>query len=168
MELSTTTRTGFARFTFPPTTEAHFLLHTGRSATGVREGSIEIVSPNRIEGSATAGGFCGSHTSFQIYFVMEFDRDFTGFGTWLGDEVSPDRASATGSPSGGYVNFDTTEEPTVQMKVGLSYVSIANAEANLRAESPGWDFEAVARRCRGALEFRFGSHRGERAAARKT
>jgi putative alpha-1,2-mannosidase len=29
----------------------------------------------------------------------------------------------------------------VQMKVGLSFVSLANAQANLAAEIPRWDFE---------------------------
>src|SRR5262249_46479544 len=73
-ELTATTRTGFARFTYPPATNARVLVHTGRSATGVRNGSIQLVGPDTIEGTVTAGGFCGSSTSFQIHFVMVFDR----------------------------------------------------------------------------------------------
>lgn len=143
VQLTATTRTGFVRFTYPHTDNARLLLHPGRSATGVRDGEMEIVAPNKIQGSAVAGGFCGSHTSFKIYFVMEFDRNFREFGTWLGDELVPDRASVSGSPVGGYVTFDTSVNQIVQMKVGLSYVSIANAEDNLQTENPGWDFNAV-------------------------
>jgi predicted alpha-1,2-mannosidase len=143
VELTATARTGLARFTFPPTNDARVLLHTGRSATGDREGSLEITAPDRIEGSVTAGGFCGSRTSFPIYFVVEFDRAFREFGTWCGDDVAEGRARVDGSPTGGYVTFDTTADSTVQMKVGLSYVSIANAAANLRAENPDWSFESV-------------------------
>ena len=78
-----------------------------------------------------------------MHFVLVFDRPFTGFGTWLGSELSPDSTAATGTRAGGYVTFDTTSRPVVQMELGLSFVSIANAEANLDAENPGWDFDAI-------------------------
>ena len=41
------------------------------------------------------------------------------------------------------MTFDTTADAAVTAKVGLSYVSAANAKANLAVESPGWDFDAV-------------------------
>ena len=72
---------------------------------------------------------------------MEFDRNFREFGTWLGDELVPDRASVSGSPVGGYVTFDTSVNQIVQMKVGLSYVSIANAEANLQSRESWLGFQ---------------------------
>ncbi|WP_078946581.1 lectin [Streptomyces sp. NRRL B-3648] len=43
----------------------------------------------------------------------------------------------------GYVTFDATAHPIVQAKVGISYVSVANATANRAAENPGWDFDAT-------------------------
>ncbi|WP_394437235.1 lectin [Streptomyces sp. SGAir0957] len=43
----------------------------------------------------------------------------------------------------GYVTFDATAHPTVQAKVGISYVSVANATANRTAENTGWDFDAT-------------------------
>jgi predicted alpha-1,2-mannosidase len=59
------------------------------------------------------------------------------------------QAKAAASPpvsgaAGAYLTFDTTNKPTVQAKVGLSYVSTANAKANRVAENAGWDFGAVA------------------------
>ncbi|GAA1965918.1 GH92 family glycosyl hydrolase [Catenulispora subtropica] len=51
-------------------------------------------------------------------------------------------AAATG-PDGVYLTFDTSAAQTVQAKVGISYVSTANAQANLQAEQPGWDFDGV-------------------------
>ncbi|QMU76599.1 glycoside hydrolase family 92 protein [Streptacidiphilus sp. PB12-B1b] len=52
---------------------------------------------------------------------------------------------ATGTLQDGYLSFDTTgpHPRTVQAKVGLSYVSAANAVANRVAENPGWDLDAV-------------------------
>jgi predicted alpha-1,2-mannosidase len=49
----------------------------------------------------------------------------------------------SGGLNDGYVTFDTTRSPVVQAKVGLSYVSVANAAANRSVENPGWDLDAV-------------------------
>jgi putative alpha-1,2-mannosidase len=143
VELTTTTRTGLIRLKYPASAVAQLLFHAGRSATGVRTGSVEIVGPDKLRGTATAGGFCGSSQTFQIHFAVQFDRPFTAKGTWLGTKLSPDSATTSGVGAGAYVTFDTSASPTVQMKIGISFVSVANAEANLAAESPGWDFDAV-------------------------
>jgi predicted alpha-1,2-mannosidase len=46
-------------------------------------------------------------------------------------------------PSGTYVTFNTTSNQTVLAKVGISYVSIANAASNLNTENPGWNFAST-------------------------
>lgn len=143
VELTATPRTGMVRLHYPASTAAQFLLNTGRSATGVRDGSVQLVGNDKIQGSATAGGFCGSDQTFQIFFAVQFDRPFTASGTWLGNTLSPGATTAAGTGSGAFATFDTTTNPVVQMKIGLSFVSIANAEANLAAENTGWDFDAV-------------------------
>jgi predicted alpha-1,2-mannosidase len=53
---------------------------------------------------------------------------------------------ATGIGSGAWVTFDTTAQPAVTMKVAVSYVSTADAWANLNAEDPGWSTAGVAGR----------------------
>jgi len=47
---------------------------------------------------------------------------------------------ALSGPNGAYLTFNTTGNQTLLAKVGLSYVSAANAKANLAAENPGWNF----------------------------
>ncbi|MFK0191590.1 GH92 family glycosyl hydrolase [Kitasatospora sp. NPDC090308] len=142
VELSATTRTGMGRLTYPATNAAQLLVNTGRSATGNRSGSVKV-SGSEVTGSVTAGGFCGSSKTYQIYFDIRFDRAPTGFGTWSGSTVSAGSASASGTNTGAYLTFDTSSSRTVQFKVALSYVSTANAQANLTAENNGWDFAAV-------------------------
>ncbi|MFG2824729.1 GH92 family glycosyl hydrolase [Kitasatospora sp. NPDC048365] len=142
VELSATTRTGMGRLTYPATNTAQLLINTGRSATGNRSGSVKV-SGSEITGSVTAGGFCGSSKTYQIYFDIRFDRAPSGFGTWSGSTVSAGSASTSGTNTGAYVTFDTSGSQTVQFKVALSYVSVANAQANLTAENNGWDFGAV-------------------------
>src|SRR5581483_5639702 len=53
-------------------------------------------------------------------------------------------AGTGGLESGAWVTFDATARQEVTMKVALSYVSLADARANLRAENPGWSVAAVA------------------------
>lgn len=149
-ELSATLRSGVVRFTFPATESAHVLFHPGRSATGDREGSLEVVAPDTLEGTAIGGGFCASSTAYPLHFVVAFDRPFADFGTWLGGASTSGSSKVHGTPAGGWVSFDTTAKRRVTMKIGLSYVSVASARANLAAENPGWDFEQVRARTRGA------------------
>jgi predicted alpha-1,2-mannosidase len=52
-------------------------------------------------------------------------------------------APALTGPAGTYLTFNTTSNQTVLAKVGVSYVSTANAKANLTAENSGWNFAAT-------------------------
>src|SRR5882724_5094679 len=133
VELTATQRTGAFRVTFPATTSARVLINTSRSATGSRSGSVTI-SGSQITGQVTAGGFCGSSKTYQIFFAIAFDRAPTSQGTWLGSAISNGSGGASGTSSGAFVTFDTTSSQTVQFTVALSYVSVANARANLAAE----------------------------------
>ncbi len=53
-------------------------------------------------------------------------------------------SATSGLGSGAWVNFNTEKHPTVRMKVGLSYVSTADAYANLARENAGWSVARVA------------------------
>jgi predicted alpha-1,2-mannosidase len=142
VELTATTRSGLMRLTYPNTTTARVLINNSRSATGSRSGSLTI-NGSQVTGSFTGGGFCGSSKTYQVFYAMQFDRAPSGFGTWLGGTVTAGSASRTGVNSGGYVTFDTSSNAVVQLKIGVSFVSIAGAQANVTAEQPGFDFNGV-------------------------
>ncbi|WP_394618827.1 GH92 family glycosyl hydrolase [Lentzea sp. JNUCC 0626] len=142
VELTATKRTGFMKLTYPATTTARVLVNSSRSATGNRSGSIAI-NGSQLTGTFTGGGFCGSSKTYQLFYAIQFDRAPTGFGTWLGGTVNAGSASTSGVNSGGYVTFDTSSNPVVQLKIGVSFVSVAGAQANLAAENSGFDFAGV-------------------------
>ncbi|RGC69319.1 Glycosyl hydrolase family 92 [Micromonospora sp. MW-13] len=142
VEATATTRTVALRLTYPSTAAARVLVNTSRSATGNRNGSITI-SGSSVTGSVTGGGFCGSSKTYQIFYRMEFDRAPSGVGTWSGGTVSAGSTSTSGTNSGGYLTFDTSSNPVVQVRVGISFVSQAGAQANLVSEQPGFDFDAL-------------------------
>ncbi|MBB5873742.1 putative alpha-1,2-mannosidase [Allocatelliglobosispora scoriae] len=141
-ELSATTRTGIMRLTYPATTTAKVLVNTSRSATGTRSGSLQI-SGSTVTGTFTGGGFCGSSKTYQVFYRMEFDRAPSSVGTFAGGTITNGGTSVSGTETGGWLNFDTSSNRVVQVKVGISFVSQANAQANLTAEQSGFAFDTV-------------------------
>ncbi|MFJ6838568.1 lectin [Streptomyces sp. NPDC091209] len=177
-ELTTTTRSGMARFTFPSSSQANLIFKLTGSQNGATSTQFTKVSSTEVSGQVTSGHFCGAGNTYSVYFDMVFDQPFASQGTSIAKTTAttpsrpgtasknaaekpnepvlhgktptataPKAADGSASPdaaaSNGYVTFNTTTNPVVQAKVGISYVSIANATANRTAENTGWDFNAT-------------------------
>jgi predicted alpha-1,2-mannosidase len=145
VELAATSRTGVGSFTFPATAQANILVNVASDQAGVTDSSFQIVSPTEIAGYASSGGFCGMPNTFTVYLAAQFDRPFVAHGTWQGATVTAGSDAARGTRAGGYLTFDTTRDPTVKMRVAISYVSLEGARANLAAEGTSWDVASVRR-----------------------
>ena len=61
----------------------------------------------------------------------------------MGGLFSAATSVAAGDDIGAYFQFNTKEGEQIAVKVGISYVSIENARANLSAEQAKFDFEAT-------------------------
>ena len=83
----------------------------------------------------TSGEFCDTPGTYTLHFDAQFDRPFRRFATWQGARVFAGPPNGHGRHSGATVTFDTTRDRVVNMKVGISFVSIANARANLASET---------------------------------
>jgi predicted alpha-1,2-mannosidase len=146
VKLAATTRTGIGRFTFPATTAANLLFKVSESANGIHESSVKIVGSDEVTGSVTSGYFCSSLGSYTLHFVARFNRPFASHGVWESGKSHPGTSTCSGTfqaDCGGWVTFDAATDRTVTMKVGVSYVSTANAADNLNAEDPGWSLGQV-------------------------
>ncbi len=150
--LTVTPHSGFGRFTYPGSSAATMLINVSHSASGNTDAGtgVQIVGNNQVVGSTSSGHFCGKANTYTLYFAATFDHPFTSFGTWHGDSMAPNSRSSNGLRSGAYVTFDTSQNAAVQVKVGISFVSVANAQANVESESPTWGFEAVHQGARAA------------------
>ncbi len=158
-ELAVTTRTGLSSMTFPRSDNANILFKVADSANPVTASSLRLVGRHEITGQVTSGQFCGTGTNYTLYFAARFDRAFSSAGSWNGSTVSPGRTTCAGDACGAYVTFDTTADPVVLMKVGISFVSTADAADNLRVEDPGWSLghvESMATRRWNAMLGRIG------------
>lgn len=131
-ELTATPRTGMARFTYPADSEATLLLRTD---------SFVAINGNEVSGFHS-NVISGKKRSFNLYFAAEFDRPFRKVSTWHGNTLGSE-LTAKDESCGAVLQFDPSANPVVQVRVGISYVSIENARANLAAENPGWNFADV-------------------------
>lgn len=159
-ELTATQRSGFARFTFPRSSSAGtVLIDSDSSGTGATDQTIRIVGDDLVMGTLTSGHFCNSPGTYTVHFAARFSRPFASTGVWLNDQLYPTLKKIYGQKSGAYLGFDTSASSTVEVKVGLSFVSEANALRNLDTENPGWDFEATRLRARAAWDQQLGKIR---------
>jgi predicted alpha-1,2-mannosidase len=157
-ELTAAMRSGVARFTFPAGATRTLLLEAGSGATAdmsSAKGDISSIqlNGNIASGKLTSGHFCNSGPTYTLYYSMEFSEPFAATGAW-DTEVHPGAASATGHKAGAWVTFAAGGKPVV-MKVGLSFVSVENAKANLLAEiqeTPDSGFDAEFNGTRHAAE----------------
>lgn len=135
-EMTATTRTTASRYTFPARTgDANMIVDVSHGLTSSRGGTVTVNSTTEVEGRNDAGGFCGRGSRYSVYFVARFSKAATSTGTWTGTTTGTD-ATRTGSNIGAYMRFTTTANEQIEVRVGLSYVSVANARANLDAEAP--------------------------------
>ncbi|MGD0775915.1 MAG: GH92 family glycosyl hydrolase [Candidatus Solibacter sp.] len=150
VRLAAQMRAGIAEFHFPsgpgnPTLR----IDLGRNLTRVTMAEIQFQN-RMITGSVSSGGICGRPTNrYQVFFAIEADQDLATYGTFDDDRVTPGSRGASGPHAGGYFGFAPTTR-VVRIRVGISFVSVANAQANLRREIPEWDFEKVRKDARAA------------------
>jgi predicted alpha-1,2-mannosidase len=146
VSLAVTTRTGIAGFDFPAGRSSNVLLKVGDSANPATAARVTVLGHDEVEGQVTSGQFCGTGTNYTLSFVARFQRPFAAAGTWNSTGTAPGTSACSGPSCGAYVTFDTTaaRQRQVLMKVGISFVSIADAAQNLKAEDPGWSVAAVA------------------------
>jgi predicted alpha-1,2-mannosidase len=143
VQLAATDRTGIGQFTFPAGGDGNLLFKVSGSQSFVVGSSVQVIGSDEIEGSVTSGGFCTTPTTYTLHFVAQFDRPFTGHGTWQSSGASPGSSQCSGVSCGAWVSFSTATQRSVIMKVGISYVSLAGAAANLHTEDPGWSLGKV-------------------------
>lgn len=160
-EATATMRTGLSRFTFPAG-QSHILLNLGEGLTNETGATVRIVNDTEIEGSKLLGTFCYNPDAvFPIYFVMKVSKQPKEIGYWKkqremkGIEAQWDVNSGkyklyknytremSGDDVGVFFSYDTEANEQIEVKVGVSFVSIANARENMEKEQPGFQFDKI-------------------------
>jgi predicted alpha-1,2-mannosidase len=135
-QFTATPHSSMGEFTFPATTQADFLIKLMDSQNPDTASTATVVGDNEIQGSDTTGDFCGEpNQMYNVYFDITFSQPFTA------SQII--NQSGDPGPDSVFLTFNTTKTQTVEAKVGISYVSTANAKLNWQTENPGWNFNSV-------------------------
>ena len=146
-ELTATKRAGFHRYTFPKSENSRIILDLGHQIganTSTALSELNILNNNKIEGAKSTG-------PGKVYFVAEFSKPFTYYGTFdnetktpeSGGSIWPYKNGESGKNIGAFVTFRTSANEQILVKVGISYVSLDGARKNLSTEISDWNFDRV-------------------------
>lgn len=161
-EFTASKRVGVSKFTFPKG-QSNILLNLGLGLTNEEGASVKVVSSTEIEGMRSVGSFCYNSPAdaYPVYFVAKFSKPANKFGVWKkpskyeGVEaqwmgyngktrmMENTIKTVVGDSIGTYFTYQFDKEETVEVKIGVSYVSIENARENLEKETGNKSFEAV-------------------------
>ncbi len=152
--LTATDRTGEAKLIYPANKRPNFLIPISHTLNHTIGAHVNVAGNNSVTGYVRNVTFCGSNRPYTVYFDMHFRQPFVHYGTW--------RGYRDGSPSklypsirkqtqmgidrkiGAYVSWPaSTHSQTILVKIGISYVNLAGAKANLRAEAGGKTFAEI-------------------------
>lgn len=167
VEATASTRVGLSKYSFPKG-RTNILLNMGLGLTNEQGASLRIVSPTEIEGVRTVGSFCyyKPEEAYPLYFVAQFSEPATEYGIWKksskmegietqwmqshggsynGKTLLKEgfRQEVVGDSIGAYMRYNFDKPTNVEMRIGLSYVSIANARENLEKEVGNNTFSSV-------------------------
>jgi predicted alpha-1,2-mannosidase len=160
-EVTASLRTGLSRFVFPKG-QGNILLNLGEGLTNETGATVRVVNDTEIEGSKLLGSFCyNSQAVFPIYFVMKVNKAPKEIGYWkkLRETEGPEKIwnpdngkyklytgykrEISGDDIGVWMIYDTEDKDTIEVKIGVSFVSIRNARLNMDTEQPNFEFEKV-------------------------
>lgn len=149
-ELTSTTRVGFHKYTFPKSTKSQILFDfsTFLGPSDTQKGFIKKVNNQEIEGYAIMAPTIRRPKTLPVFFVAQFDKPFDSLKGWRKGQLEEVTNSIEGEKIGAYINFTTQTGEVRKMKVAISYVSEEQARLNLMSELPHWDFEKTVKESR--------------------
>ncbi|MFI1772039.1 GH92 family glycosyl hydrolase [Thalassobellus citreus] len=162
VEATATTRVGVSKYHFPKG-DANILINLGLGLTNEEGAMTKVVSPTEIEGIRSVGSFCyyKPEEAYPVYFVARFSTPAKTFGAWKKTAKNKGiegqwmgyngktrikkgfTKEVVGDSIGAYMRYHFDKPTTVEMKIGVSYVSIENARENLEKETANKTFDQI-------------------------
>lgn len=136
VELTADVHTGVHRYTFNSDRDARLFIDVSSFAAN-KNTTDGFVNYDEETGLITGGcilfcEFSGRYDGLPVYFAATTDKEVKSY------EISGDDTDL-----GIDLNFGNLNGESVEMKLGISFVSTENAKLNLETETDGLDFDAV-------------------------
>lgn len=138
-ELTATAHTGWHRYTYPSGAVNSIIIDLRHQITdeNILESDIRQTAPNEISGMRVTNAWVEDQ---HIYFVARFSKDIKDVQYIDNHKTAASAEDCLSQNKQAVVTFESDGTPLVA-KVGLSIVSVENAEANLEAETSAFDFD---------------------------
>lgn len=138
LELTPTERCAAIRVTYPAGT-------TGRYIIDLPEGDsyIKIDTANNSVSGYTRANSGGCPEDFAFYFTMTFDHVISEYGFFSKRDIWEGETEKSGDNLGGYVEFEASANPVVNIRLATSFIGIEQAKANLSNEIGDKDFDSI-------------------------
>lgn len=166
-ELTATTHAAHHRYSFDPSALGRVLLfdldhHLDGGSIPSAAFSIDRAKQTIRGHLRSLGGMTRGYGGYEVYFVARTKTAWRKQMVWNSSSAPAEGAASTGKGVGFALIFDESGDPVganaertpIELQVGLSLVSEAQAEKNLDAELPSWDFEATRRQTAAAWDKR--------------
>lgn len=153
-EITTANRASFYRFTYPEDSlkslavDAGFFLGENpvpdaREAQQFVGSEIQVLSDHEVAGYTRIRGGWNNGKAYTVYFYAETDRPFVQSLTWKGNRITDARSQYDSAEKTGALLRFAKNDKVVQLKVGISFLSMQKAKFNAHSEIPYWSFEKV-------------------------
>jgi predicted alpha-1,2-mannosidase len=155
VEVSATLRTSIYRVRYPAGREANLIVSLAHSLNGeTRDSSLEIDAANRtVSGFVLNKGGLSRGDGNKLFFAARFEQPFTRTETYLGRDRTPGATSAGGAGGAGAIlSFGPELAGPLRFQIGLSFIDVATAKANLQAEWVDYDLERARTAARAAWD----------------
>jgi len=146
-ELTATKRVGFHRYTFPQSNSSRIILSIGNvqgESGPITDASVEMIDDTHFQGFViTYPKYVKTYDEggrVAMYFYGALNKKPAEVGAIIKDAAIANQRSAKGVGAGLFLNYQTSANESVEIKVGLSYTSIANAKLNLKTEAENLTF----------------------------
>ena len=126
-EIAPTERCAYFRFTFPETDKSYVVIDAFDRGSYVKV----IPEQNKIVGYTTRNSG-GVPRNFKNWFVIEFDKPFDNQLVWAGYGPVKNHLELESNHVGAVVGFKTRRGEAVHAKVASSFISLEQAEQNLK------------------------------------
>ncbi|MCG2462791.1 GH92 family glycosyl hydrolase [Flavobacteriaceae bacterium F89] len=147
VELTATKRVGFQRYTFPKSDSAYLIFDIGNQlgeSGKVKDSKVAYNTDGSLEGYViTYPEYVKKYQEdgdIKMFFYAEVSKKPLEHGAFRGEDIAKNIDSIEGVGAGMYFKYNTEESDRITIKTGLSYTSIENAKANLRAEAADVNF----------------------------
>lgn len=153
-EITTANRASFYRFTYPEDSlkslavDAGFFLGENpvpdaREAQQFVGSEIQVLSDREVAGYTRIRGGWNNGKAYTVYFYAETDRPFLQSLTWKGNRITEAQSQYDSAEKTGALLRFAKNDKVVQLKVGISFLSMQKAKINAHSEIPHWSFEKV-------------------------